>query len=469
MNIPHFSASQISLLVSELSQELSHSTFTSCSAVTLSKFNFHFLKQGNHKAISFCFTQPVRFHLSLNNRQIRSFFHPLHKKLFGMTLQSIEQINHDKIVKFSFCDQKKSVYFITEFFSKHPNFYILDSLSRILYSLFPSKQAIYEPAIRFHKEGDTENLFSNSTEIEHFYEKWDEKVYFEQEKRSLIVYFEKILKKLKNSKDKLIKNLEECSAWEKVKHDGDLLKAAYSQLRKGMTEIKLWDWLNETEKRFALDPKLHPQELIAKEYRRAKKLQAGLVPLNHQVELINAKILKCISNLEALESIVRLEDLLPLKPALRKQASNAAQGKKSLPYHEYWSAAGMVIWAGKNAQSNDKLTFSLANGNDWWLHINGVSGSHIVIKTKGKEPDNETLEDALQLALFHSKAKAAKEGEVCVTQKKFVSRLGGSQPGKVQISKHKTMRVHTDDQRLQTIKKRNISLTQKEQMNKQSF
>lgn len=286
-------------------------------------------------------------------------------------------------------------------------------------------------------------------------------ILFEREKKSLTAYFRKEFKKLENKREKLKKNLKECTFWGEVKHEGDLLKASYSAIQKGMNEIKVWDWLKNNEKILQLDPKLTAQELIAKRYHRAKKLRRGINHLEGQLDLTDAKILDCLSKMEALDQSKSLEDLILIRPPLRKQASpKEVQKKKSLPYHEYRSETGILIWVGKNARSNEKLTFALANGNDWWLHANGVSGSHVIIRTlKGKDPDQETIEDALQLALFHSKAKAGKEGEVCVAQKKFVSRYSGkSQPGKVQISKHKTLRVRLDERRLQVIKNRHFTI-----------
>jgi predicted ribosome quality control (RQC) complex YloA/Tae2 family protein len=457
MNIPHFSASQINLLVSELNENLHAYSLSTCVAQSLSDFQFQFFKQTQKKILSFWFKAPVRFHLTSTELPQNSFFHPLHKQLAGMTLHSIEQINQDRIVKFSFHDTKKTLFFLAEFFLRHPNFYLLDQNNRITYSLYPSKNAVYEPPKNNKPIIEHECLFSNSAEIEVFYQEIERKYLFEQEKQSLRTYFHKELKKLENKREKLNKNLEECLSWEKVKHEAELLKANYPQIKRGLAEVKVWDWVQEGEIVLLLDPKLTPQEQIAKRFQRARKLQDGENPLSIQLDLINSKIYACHLKVEALEGIERFEDLIPFRLASLQQASpKEALKKKTLPYHEFRSETGVLIWVGKNALSNEKLTFVLAHGNDWWLHVNGFSGSHIVIKTlRGQEPDQEAIEDALQLALFHSKAKAGKEGEVCITQRKFVSRLGKSQPGKVQISKHKTLNVRLDEQRLQAIKRRN--------------
>jgi len=67
------------------------------------------------------------------------------------------------------------------------------------------------------------------------------------------------------------------------------------------------------------------------------------------------------------------------------------------------------------------------------------------------------LQDALQLALHYSKAKNRGEAEVCLTQRKFVSRLKKGKTGQVQISKHKIIFIRFDPKRHLHIKERNRS------------
>ena len=56
----------------------------------------------------------------------------------------------------------------------------------------------------------------------------------------------------------------------------------------------------------------------------------------------------------------------------------------SKPYH-YLSSDGFHMYVGKNNYQNEELTFKVANGNDWWFHAKGIPGSHVIVKTEGKE------------------------------------------------------------------------------------
>lgn len=131
-----------------------------------------------------------------------------------------------------------------------------------------------------------------------------------------------------------------------------------------------------------------------------------------------------------------LEELEDTYPVTIKEKE-----KKELPFREYISETGFKILVGKSSKSNDILTFQYAKGNDLWLHVKDYPGSHVVImRPKGKEVDQATIEKAVSLACYYSKAKNAAHAEVCLTEKKYVSRLGKKGDGKVQISKQKIIK-----------------------------
>ena len=44
---------------------------------------------------------------------------------------------------------------------------------------------------------------------------------------------------------------------------------------------------------------------------------------------------------------------------------------------------GFIVYIGRDAKSNDYLTFNLSNDQDIWMHVKGVPGSHVIIKELG--------------------------------------------------------------------------------------
>src|SRR5690349_4100193 len=75
----------------------------------------------------------------------------------------------------------------------------------------------------------------------------------------------------------------------------------------------------------------------------------------------------------------------------------------------FLSPDGLIVLVGRTAADNDLLTFKLGAARDFWLHVSGASGSHVVVRN----PDNlerlprETLRFAAALAAGYSKARAA--------------------------------------------------------------
>ena len=89
----------------------------------------------------------------------------------------------------------------------------------------------------------------------------------------------------------------------------------------------------------------------------------------------------------------------------------------SKPMH-YISSDGYDMYVGKNNLQNEELTFSLANGNDWWFHAKGTPGSHVIVKSGGNELPDQTFEEAGRLAAYYSKNRGADKVEIDYIQKK---------------------------------------------------
>ena len=99
---------------------------------------------------------------------------------------------------------------------------------------------------------------------------------------------------------------------------------------------------------------------------------------------------------------------------------------------------------GKGNRQNDALTAKVAHNDDFWLHVAGYSGSHVVLRNPDKRPapSAASLLEAAQLAAYFSQARNAPRVEVHYTQKKFVTRLKGGKPGVVRLRSYQSIAVH---------------------------
>jgi hypothetical protein len=73
-----------------------------------------------------------------------------------------------------------------------------------------------------------------------------------------------------------------------------------------------------------------------------------------------------------------------------------------------------IVLVGRTARDNDTLTFKLASQNDFWLHVAGATGSHVVVRNPEglSRLPRDTLRFAASLAVGYSKAQRG--GQVTV-------------------------------------------------------
>ena len=108
----------------------------------------------------------------------------------------------------------------------------------------------------------------------------------------------------------------------------------------------------------------------------------------------------------------------------------------------YELGGGWVAFAGKTDEDNEVLSLRLARANDWWFHVHGCPGSHVVLQgPEGEEADRATIKLAASVAAYHSKARAAGIVPVSCTRAQNVSKPRGAKAGTVQIRKETTLKV----------------------------
>jgi predicted ribosome quality control (RQC) complex YloA/Tae2 family protein len=109
---------------------------------------------------------------------------------------------------------------------------------------------------------------------------------------------------------------------------------------------------------------------------------------------------------------------------------------------EYELPGGWRVLVGRTDADNDRLSLKVAGPNDWWFHVRGMPGSHVVLQCPaGEEPDRDTLKRAAAVAAYHSKARAGGVVPVSCTRAKYVTKPRGAEVGTVQIRKETVLKV----------------------------
>jgi predicted ribosome quality control (RQC) complex YloA/Tae2 family protein len=111
--------------------------------------------------------------------------------------------------------------------------------------------------------------------------------------------------------------------------------------------------------------------------------------------------------------------------------------------------SGNAIYIGRSGAENDAVTFDIAGPNDTWLHARGVPGSHVIVRWRDAqgEEDEATVQRAASLAAFYSAARSSGSVEVDVTRRRFVRKIKGTGPGMVTYRNERTIAVRPREER----------------------
>ena len=107
----------------------------------------------------------------------------------------------------------------------------------------------------------------------------------------------------------------------------------------------------------------------------------------------------------------------------------------------YTLPGGWTVLAGKTDADNDRLSIKLARPRDWWFHVRGMPGSHVLLRVEDEEPPREILEAAAAVAAWHSKARTGGTVAVSGTLAQFVTKPRGAPRGTVNIRKERVFKV----------------------------
>lgn len=105
------------------------------------------------------------------------------------------------------------------------------------------------------------------------------------------------------------------------------------------------------------------------------------------------------------------------------------------------SPDGLTVLVGRTAEDNDVLTFRIGMPRDFWLHVAGESGSHVVVRNpEGLDRlPRETLRFAAGLAAGYSKARRGGRVAVHVATCADIRKPRGFPAGKVALDRYKSV------------------------------
>lgn len=250
--------------------------------------------------------------------------------------------------------------------------------------------------------------------------------------RKIIVnHIERASKKL----DLQLKQQKDTQKREKYKIYGELLHTYGYDAKPNDKSITVINYYNNEELTIPLDPDLSASENAKKYFDKYAKLKRTAEALDTYIEQSKQE-LELLKSIEAALNIAENEtDLADIRRELvdhgfikKHSGGKKEKSKKSKPLH-FVDDNGFDIYVGKNNYQNDELTFKFATGNDWWFHTKKIHGSHVIVKTNGKELPDSTYEYAAELAAYYSSGRDTDKVEIDYLQKKNVKKPASSVAG----------------------------------------
>lgn len=238
--------------------------------------------------------------------------------------------------------------------------------------------------------------------------------------------------------DLQLKQLKDTKKREKYRVYGELLNTYGYEAKENAKQLEVINYYTNEPLTIPLDPDLSAQENAKKYFERYNKLKRTHEALSHLLVETEEEIEHLESIRTAIDMAVSVDDLTEIRQEMvqygyMKKHASAQKGNKkvkvlSKPYH-YVSSDGFDIYVGKNNYQNDELTFHFAEGKDIWMHAKKIPGSHVIIRTNGKEVPDRTYEEAGKLAAYYSKGRESEKVEIDYIDKKQVKKPAGGKPG----------------------------------------
>ena len=231
------------------------------------------------------------------------------------------------------------------------------------------------------------------------------------------------------------KQLKDTEKRDKYKVYGELINTYGYELTGGEKQLVCLNYYTNEEITIPLDDQLTARENAQKYFDKYNKLKRTFEAVTGQIGETRQEIDHLESVSAALDIALMEEDLVQIKEELMEYGyiKHRRSGDKkpkitSRPFH-YISSDGFHIYVGKNNYQNEELTFKVANGNDWWFHAKGIPGSHVIVRTEGKELPDRAFEEAGALAAYYSKGRGNDKVEVDYIQRKQIKKVTGAAPG----------------------------------------
>ncbi len=240
----------------------------------------------------------------------------------------------------------------------------------------------------------------------------------------------------------LERDLDKAERAPQIRRQADALAAHLHNVPRGQDHVVLPD-LEDASQRLTipLDPAKPPAASMERLYAKARRLDRMGERVLEQLEAADQRAATLRDALEQVETanLNELNELSKLAPADKHRRTSSSP---QVPWHTWVGPAGQRVLVGKNAKGNRRLSFQVARGDDYWMHLRGRPGAHIILPMKrGQTPSLELLMAAGQIALIAAGVPEGASGDVQYTRSRMVKSIPGDTSGKVLVHDEKVLHI----------------------------
>jgi predicted ribosome quality control (RQC) complex YloA/Tae2 family protein len=229
-----------------------------------------------------------------------------------------------------------------------------------------------------------------------------------------------------------------------LREAGELLLTYQNRVARGARQVTLPGYDGQP-RTIDLDPQLSPVENAQATFKRYRKAARAAREIPARIRALKADL----TYLEQLDSDLALAESRPEIDAVHEALVEAGWTSQK-PRH---SSSGMVggprrfdigdfpVFVGRNATQNEQVTFERGDPHDLWLHVRGLPGAHVILKSGRGDVPEEVIREAARLAAYYSSARSSDQVDVDVTERRFVKRAAGGRPGMVTYRNEQTLLV----------------------------
>ena len=283
--------------------------------------------------------------------------------------------------------------------------------------------------------------------IEAYFESKSSTNRLKQKASSLEKNISNIIEKNHLKLQRLKEDLLEAENSERYRLYGELLTANIHSIKPGDSIAHVISYYNGSTVDIPLNPGHSPSKNAQDYFKKYGKSKTAIKEKTRQIEETQKdltyleSVQTSLQNIESEEEVEIIRQELIETGYVRKTKAKEKPRKIKISPLKYVTSSGLEILVGRNNKENDELTLKLADKTDIWLHTKDIPGSHVIIRTGGKEVSDGDLYTAASIAAWHSKARNSGQVPVDYTKVRHVKKPSGAKPGMVIFTDNRTLYV----------------------------